>query len=132
MDNDDQPKAGRPFAIDRAPTIEMRMGRGVRTPMIDPSIGAKGFDLHLNVVKAGDPGGPYHYHSSSENAYIVVAGEGLVRIDGKDYPVGAGDAVFIPPGVPHSMTNVGPTELRLFEIYSPPEPDFIRLDEDGS
>ena len=45
--------------------------------------------------------------------------------------VKAGDTVFIPPGVPHSATNIGDGDARLLEIYAPLDVDFIEVDGEG-
>lgn len=75
--------------------------------------------MHLNVL---DPGsvGPYHFHESSENAYFILAGVALVTIEGKTHRVAKDQAVFLPPGVKHSVANPASTPLRLLEIYAPP------------
>lgn len=106
---------------------ELRYGRGSVERIVDAEIGARQVDLHVNRIRAGSAPGPYHLHSSSENVYLVVAGEVVVRIDGEDHHLGPGDAAFIPPGVPHSATNVGTADAELIEIYAPGDVDFVEV-----
>lgn len=110
---------------------ELRYGRGSVERIVDGEVGARLVDLHVNRIRAGSAPGPYHLHASAENAYLVVSGEVVVRIDGKDHRLGPGDAAFIPPGVPHSATNVGTADAELIEIYAPADVDFVEVTEPG-
>lgn len=106
---------------------ELRYGRGQMIRLIDAEIGAEKVDLHLNVILAGSAPGPYHLHTSAENVYHVLDGRVRIRIDGVDHDAGPGDTVFIPPGVPHSATNIGEGDARLLEIYAPAKVDFVEV-----
>jgi mannose-6-phosphate isomerase-like protein (cupin superfamily) len=114
-----------------APTKELRYGRGSIIRFVDASIGAKHVDLHLNTIRAGSAPGPYHLHNEVENVYYILEGEVVIRIDGVDHQVAPGQVVFIPPGIPHSATNVGGTDARLLELYAPVDVDFIEVKEEG-
>lgn len=106
---------------------ELRYGRGRMIKLVDEEIGAKRVDLHLNVILADSAPGPYHFHTSAENVYHVLDGRVRIRIDGVDHDAGPGDTVFIPPGVPHSATNIGEGDARLLEIYAPAKVDFVEV-----
>lgn len=112
-----------------APTKELRYGRGSVIRLVDADIGAKQVDLHLNTINAGTAPGPYHLHRQVENVYYVLEGQGVIRIDGTDHHVSPGQAVFIPPDVPHSAHNEGDSPLRLLEIYAPVNVDFVEVDD---
>lgn len=105
-----------------------RGGRSVR--LIDPECGARTVDLHLNILEGGGDRdeAPLHLHTNAENIYYVVQGRLGLRLDGGDRFVEEGQAVFIPPHVPHAVWNAGEGEARLIEIYAPPGADFVRLD----
>lgn len=110
---------------------ELRYGRGQLIRLVDAEIGARSVDLHLNVIRAGTAPGPYHLHSNAENVYHVLGGRVRIRIDGRDHDADPGDTVFIPPGIPHSATNIGDEDARLLEIYAPIDVDFIEVDDAG-
>lgn len=105
----------------------LRYGRGRMIRLVDGEIGAEQLDLHLNVILAGSAPGPYHLHTGVENVYHVLTGRVRIRIDGVDHDAGPGDTVFIPPGVPHSATNIGDGDARLLEIYAPAKVDFVEV-----
>jgi mannose-6-phosphate isomerase-like protein (cupin superfamily) len=48
-----------------------------------------------------------HYHPKTEEIYYLLSGTGRMRIDDELRDVGPGDAVAIPPGAPHEITNTG-------------------------
>ena len=106
---------------------QLRYGRGRMVRLVDAEIGAEKVDLHLNVILAGSAPGPYHLHTESENVYHVLEGRVRIRINGVDHDAGPGDTAFIPPGVPHSATNIGDGDARLLEIYAPAKVDFVEV-----
>src|SRR5512136_2120699 len=48
---------------------------------------------------------PYHYHNNRESIIIVISGEGIEVIDGKETPIRAGDILFLPAGEKHTTIN---------------------------
>jgi mannose-6-phosphate isomerase-like protein (cupin superfamily) len=57
-----------------------------------------------------------HRHASAE-IYYIFAGAGLMSLDGREIPVKAGSAVFIPGMVEHGMRQTGNEVLRLFYAF---------------
>ena len=62
---------------------------------------------------AGHGATPPHQHDCEE-VVLVLAGQGLLAMDGADTPFQAGDTLIIPRGVVHQILNDGDQELRLF------------------
>ncbi len=58
-----------------------------------------------------------HRHQQAE-IYLILEGTGLVRIDGKARPVGAGSAVFILGNALHSCENTGASDLRFAYVLA--------------
>lgn len=58
-----------------------------------------------------------HSHVATE-VYHVLAGEGLVYLDGEEHPVRPGSFVFIPSGCIHGIGNTGERELEFFYVYA--------------
>ena len=54
-----------------------------------------------------------------EEAFFVLEGRVVARIDGHDYLFGPGDYGMIPPGVPHALRHVGDQPMRWLEALSP-------------
>jgi mannose-6-phosphate isomerase-like protein (cupin superfamily) len=52
-----------------------------------------------------------HRHARTEEIYYILKGEALMSVDHEKMPVGRGDAVLIPPGSWHCITNTGIGDL---------------------
>ena len=96
-----QLRDGRAATILRPAEITPRQrGGGARTiPMVSQQVGAKNF---LNGITMFGPGAaiPEHFHNCDESV-LILRGSAMAHIDRQTYPVGAGDASFIPAGIPH-------------------------------
>jgi mannose-6-phosphate isomerase-like protein (cupin superfamily) len=114
-------------SIARAPRAPMG-DRGETIPLVNPAIGARHADVHVNVLRAGGPDGRYHYHPASENVYIVLSGTGRFVAEGVEHTLRKDDVVFIPPGVRHSLSARGDDNLVLVEIYTPLPAEFVPVD----
>jgi len=75
----------------------------------------------------------YQKHLRRAEHWFVVAGEGVVTIDGEDAPVRRGDALDVPVGAAHRMHNTGSVPLVFVEVQQGDylgEDDIVRLDDD--
>jgi mannose-6-phosphate isomerase-like protein (cupin superfamily) len=77
--------------------------------------------LVLMSLKPGEEIGE-EVHKTVDQFFRFEKGEGIVAIDGVKQKVGDGDAVIVPAGARHNVTNASKTaDLKLYTIYSPPE-----------
>jgi mannose-6-phosphate isomerase-like protein (cupin superfamily) len=60
-----------------------------------------------------------HFHPRAEEIYYLLEGRGRVQIEGEHRDVGPGDAVAIPPGRRHQITNTGEQTLRFLCCCAP-------------
>jgi len=60
-----------------------------------------------------------HYHVRTEEIYYVTHGTGRMRLEGEVRDVKAGDAIAIPPGCKHKLSNTGDEALRLLCCCAP-------------
>src|ERR1700681_4221266 len=68
-----------------------------------------------------DPEGgqvPWH-NQEQEEIYFIVEGTGEMCLGEEKSAVTTGQAVFIPPGVFHQLTNTGSTPMRMLYCYGP-------------
>ncbi len=75
----------------------------------------------------------YQRHARRAEHWFVVAGEGVVTLDGESVKVRRGDAVDIQLGVAHRIQNTGTTPLVFVEVQHGDyfdEDDIVRLDDD--
>jgi mannose-6-phosphate isomerase-like protein (cupin superfamily) len=71
-----------------------------------------GITCGVAELKPGDWLG-LHRHSPPE-IYYILAGEGVVTLDGREIAVKAGGAVFIPGMAEHGIHQTGTEVLRFF------------------
>ena len=86
--------------------------------LIGPENGAKYMEVLLGEFV---PGGNAlaHAHPALEQAVYVLEGTALAGIDGVEHEVRAGDVMFFPEGVFHSL-KVTSAKVKLLVVYAPP------------
>lgn len=60
-----------------------------------------------------------HYHPQTEEIYYILRGTASMRIDQETRDVGPGDAIAIPPGQTHQITNTGGETLVFLCCCAP-------------
>jgi len=60
-----------------------------------------------------------HYHRRTEEIYYILEGRALMRIGQQSRTVMAGDAIAIPPGEEHQITNTGTNVLKFLCCCAP-------------
>ncbi len=96
-------------------------GWGVIKPLVsqdnvseDPAVSL------MHVVLLPGQGHERHNHPGSDEILYILSGRGEQMVDDTDtFPIGPGQAVFIPKGAFHSTVNVGWEPLLLLAIYAP-------------
>ena len=73
---------------------------------------------------------PYHYHKNRESILMVLSGEAVELYEDKEYPIQAGDIIFVPAGAKHAVINRSDKEIRFLEFFTHPpmESDFIKVE----
>jgi mannose-6-phosphate isomerase-like protein (cupin superfamily) len=68
-----------------------------------------------------DPGArsPLHVHQITEETYFILDGAGTMVLGDEEVPIGPGDTVLIPPGLPHAI-EAGPAGVKLLVVTAPP------------
>ena len=64
--------------------------------------------------------GAYHYHRERESLVVVISGEAVEVVEGKDNPIKAGDVIYIPAGEKHKIVNNSDMDFRFLEFYTCP------------
>jgi quercetin dioxygenase-like cupin family protein len=86
--------------------------------LVGPENGARHMEIVLgDIVRGGNA--PAHAHPGLEQAAYVLEGTAFAGIDGVEHEVRAGDMLFFPEGIFHSI-RVTSERLKLLVVYSPP------------
>lgn len=119
---------------------EVTLERQHRPPLYDTRCGglsdgtaARKLGAGVDVVAPGKRGCPYHFHHAQEELFVVLEGEGSLRVAGEMVPVRAGDVVFIPPGAeyPHQFVNTSSAPMKFISISTKEYPEVCEYPDSG-
>ena len=87
----------------------------------------------VNLVPPGKRACPYHLHHAQEEMFVILQGEGSLRVAGEMLPVKTGDVVVIPPGrdYPHQLINTSSEVLKYLAIGTTEEPEICEYPDSG-
>lgn len=114
---------------------ELPFHRDRRGAFVECMKSAAGEQISVNVVKPGTTKGGHWHHTKTET-FVAASGSGIMRFQKPDgsgevltYPISAEkpEAVCVPPGYVHDITNTGDGDLVTLtwtnQIYDPQNPD---------
>jgi len=119
---------------------EIPLERLVREPLYDalsarlaPGTAARKLGISVDTVAPGKRSCPYHFHHAQEELFIVIEGEGTLRIAGEMLPVRTGDVVFIPPGpdYPHQFINTSLQPMKYLSVSTRETPEVCEYPDSG-
>jgi quercetin dioxygenase-like cupin family protein len=83
----------------------------------EAGVGGKGdfeqVGIGLSVLEPGEPMGMYHWETDQEG-FLVLSGEALLIIEGKERPLRQWDFVHCPPKTQHVIVGAGDTPCVIF------------------
>ena len=101
-----------------AAVINTPHGSEIR-PLIDRTTSDIGLcSLAEEVLPVGSMVGQHH-HLETEEIYYILAGVGRMTVGDESRAVEAGDAIFIPRGLTHTLENTGAQPIRLLLVCGP-------------
>jgi uncharacterized cupin superfamily protein len=116
------------------------MTREQRPPLYD-ALGARlargtaagKLGISVDIVAPGMRSCPYHFHYAQEEAFVILEGEGSLRVAGQLLAVVAGDVIFIPPGplYPHQLVNTSQAPLKYLSISTRESPEVCEYPDSG-
>ena len=77
-------------------------------------------NLSITWVEGETESEQYRHAHDSEQVYVIVAGRGIMHVDGEEKEVGSGTLVFVPRNAVHSIHNHGAEKLVFVTAASPP------------
>ena len=119
---------------------EVTLERQQREPLYDTRCGgvsdgtaARKLGAGVDVLAPGKRSCPYHLHHAQEEMFVILEGQGTLRVAGEMLPVRAGDVVFIPPGpeYPHQFINTSDAPMRYLSISTQERPELCEYPDSG-
>lgn len=81
-------------------------------------IQARNFAMGYVTLEPNGGQVPWH-NQEQEEVYFILEGEAEMCLGGERATLRTGQAVYIPSGVFHQITNIGATPLRMIYCYGP-------------
>ncbi|OQX83609.1 cupin [candidate division KSB1 bacterium 4484_87] len=81
-------------------------------------IQAKSFSMGYVTLEPNGGQVPWH-NQEQEEVYFIIEGKGEMCLGEEKMEMTGGQAVFIPPGVFHQLTNIGDEPLKMIYVYGP-------------
>ncbi|MGE5714402.1 MAG: cupin domain-containing protein [Betaproteobacteria bacterium] len=123
---------------------EIELETSTRAPLYDGSrsggvagqrVGtiARKLGAGVDIVPPGKRACPYHFHYAQEEMFVVLEGEGTLRVAGEMIPIRAGDVIGIPPGpeYPHQIINTSNALLKFLSISTQEVPEVCEYPDSG-
>jgi uncharacterized cupin superfamily protein len=81
----------------------------------------------IDIVAPGKRSCPYHFHHAQEEMFVIVEGQGTLRVADELLPLRAGDVIFIPagPDYPHQIINTSGAPLKYLSIGTREQPEIV-------
>jgi uncharacterized cupin superfamily protein len=73
--------------------------------------------MAIRVMGPGEPSTTYHWETEQED-FLVLAGEALLIVEGREYPLKQWDFVHCPPETPHAFVGAGDGSCVLLCVSS--------------
>ncbi|KXV14486.1 cupin [Caballeronia megalochromosomata] len=123
-----------PLPPEFAPTGDAAERYAPRIARIGGMLGAKKLGYSLIVLEPGKRAFPFHHHRVNEEMFLVIEGEGEVRIGQEKHAIRAGDVIAGPPGGPdtaHQIVNTGARALRYLAVSTMQSPEVVEYPDTG-
>ena len=94
---------------------------------------ARNLGASIDVVAPGKVTCPYHAHRAQEEMFVVIQGNGTLRVAGEMLPITEGDVIFIPAGpeYPHQIINTSDAPLKYLSISTRESPEIVEYPDSG-
>src|SRR5260221_242670 len=87
----------------------------------------------FDILAPGKRGCPYHLHHAQEEMFVILEGQGTLRVADEMLPLKTGDVIFIPAGpeFPHQIINTSDAPLKYLSISTMETPEICEYPDSG-
>jgi mannose-6-phosphate isomerase-like protein (cupin superfamily) len=84
--------------------------------------------MRANVFTLAEGSMLRHLHREQEELYVVLDGTAMIDIDEAHHKLGERDALVVPPGAWHRVSNVGVGPMTFVVVAAPPIADDAEIE----
>ncbi len=119
---------------------EVPLTRLLREPLYDAQgarlargTAAQKLGASFDILAPGKRGCPYHLHHAQEEMFVILEGQGTLRVADEMLPLKTGDVIFIPAGpeYPHQIINTSDAPLKYLSISTMEAPEICEYPDSG-
>lgn len=107
---------------------------GAEVAQVGQKLGARNLGYNLTRIDPGKAAYPAHSHRINEEMFLVLEGEGELRVGDARQPVRKGDIIACPPGGPetaHQLKNTGQAALQVLMVSTVEPADIVEYPDSG-
>ncbi len=106
----------------------------LKTVRVGDAIGTEQFYVNVDYVTPGAFSTKYHAHDLQEEFFMIMAGTGILRMDGREMRISPGDVIAKPAGkgLAHQFINDGEDILQIMDIGTRVTRDTIVYPDEGT
>jgi len=107
---------------------------GAEVAQVGQPLGAKKLGCNVTRIDPGKAAYPAHNHRINEELFVILAGEGELRVGAERQPVREGDIIACPPGGPetaHQLRNTGAAPLEVLMVSTAEQADVVEYPDSG-
>lgn len=118
---------------DRSESFQREPLYATRYAALAQGTAAKQLGCTVDVVPPGKQSCPFHLHHAQEEMFVVLEGQGTLRVAGERLPIQAGDVLFLPAGrdYPHQLLNTSDAPLKYLSISTRQQPEICEYPDSG-
>ncbi len=112
---------GKMFKVDEKVQHVVDPPRHTRTnsfPLISPKSCGANFEFHITEIRE-DGTAQDDVHANEEHGFYCISGRALAKVDGEEFLMEPGCALWVPRGANHSFKVLGGETYRIGVIFSP-------------
>lgn len=123
-----------PLPAEHAPPGEAATRFAPRIGMLGRQLGALKLGYNIIALSPGKRAFPFHSHRVNEEMFLVLSGEGEIRIGDARHPIRTGDVIACPAGnatTAHQIVNSSDQELRYLAVSTQQTPEICEYPDSG-
>lgn len=105
----------------------------LKTVLIGDAIGCEKIYVNLDYVKPDAESVKYHSHSKQEEFFLIIGGQGILRIDGEEILIKKGDVISKTAGtnIAHQFINNSTEILQILDVGTREKDDVITYPDEN-
>ena len=105
----------------------------MKTILVGDAIGCEKIYVNIDYVRPGGKSTKYHSHSKQEEFFLIMNGKGILRINGEEIQIKAGDVISKPAGkcIAHQFINNNSEMLQILDVGTREKDDVVTYPDEN-